>query len=138
MKGICANELLCTVPIRLVARAWGFLSRRDIVLNLLWKRKGYKLIQVYYTSTHFEMFSFVILPFDFVQGERAVPLMWAVGDCRGSLKGCGFLKTFWPEIEYRFWSFWSHTGYGFCTPVLNCLLCSVFCRRRYVVFHHYR
>ena len=49
MKGICANGLLCTVPIRLVARAWGFQSRRDIVLNLLWKTKNYKLIQVYYT-----------------------------------------------------------------------------------------
>ena len=89
MKGICANGLLCTVGIRLVATSWGFKSRQDIVLNLLWKRKSYKLIQVYYTSTHFEMFLFVILPFDSAQGERAVlPYM----DCRGmsSLKGCGF------------------------------------------------
>ena len=83
------------------------------------------------------MYLFVILPFDSAQGERAVlPYM----GCRGmtSLKECDFLKTFWSEIEYRFWSFWSQTGYGFCTPVLNCLLCSVFFRRSYVVFHHYR
>ena len=83
------------------------------------------------------MYLFVIRPFDSAQGERAVlPYM----GCRGmsSLKGCDFLNTFWSEIEYRFWSFWSHTGYGFCTPVLNYLLCRVFFRRSYAVFHHYR
>ena len=36
--------------------AWGFSSRRDKVLNLLYKRKSYKLIQVCYASTHFEMY----------------------------------------------------------------------------------
>ena len=102
------------------------------------KKLSYKLIRVYYTSTYFEMFLFVILPFDSAQGERAVlPYMGYRG--MSSLKGCAeFLKTFWSEIEYRFWSFWSQTGYGFCTPVSNCLACSVFFRRSYVVFHHYR
>ena len=64
------------------------------------------------------MYLFVILPFDSAQGERAVlPYM----GCRGmsSLKRCGFLKKFWSEIEYRFWSFWSQTGYGFCSPSLR-------------------
>ena len=42
------------------------------------------------------MFLFVILPFDSAQGER-VALSYM--GCRGmsSLKGCGFLKTFWSE-----------------------------------------
>ena len=90
------------------------------------KKLSYKLIRVYYTSTHFEMFLFVILPFDSAQGERAVlPYMGYRG--MSSLKGCAefLLKAFWSEIEYRFWSFWSQTGYGFCTPDSNCLACSV-------------
>ena len=83
MKGICANGLLCTVRFLVEARY----STEPIVE----KKLSYKLIRVYYTSTHFEMYLFVILPFDSVQGERAVlPYM----GCRGisSLKGCGFLK----------------------------------------------
>ena len=35
MKGICADAQLYSVLIRSVATAWGFSSRRDIVLNLL-------------------------------------------------------------------------------------------------------
>ena len=34
-------------------------------------------------------------------------------------RGYGFLKTFRSEIEYPFRSFWSQTGHGFCTLVLN-------------------
>ena len=88
MKGICANGLLCTVRIRLVARAWGFQSRRDVLLNLLWKRKSYKLIEVYHTSTHFEMCFCVTLP-----KERGPYSLGCRGMCSlKGLKGCGFFK----------------------------------------------
>ena len=60
--------------IRLVARAWGFSSRRDIVLKLWQKRKSYKLIQVFYTLPHFEMYLFVILSCDSAQGEKGTPI----------------------------------------------------------------
>ena len=74
VKRFCVNPLLCAVPIRSVARAWGVSSRRDIVLNLKQERKSYKLIQVLYTLTHFEMYLFVILPCDSAQEERVTPL----------------------------------------------------------------
>ena len=64
------------------------------------------------------MYSLVTLPFDSAQGKRAVfPYMGYVG--MFSFKGYGFFKAFWSEIEDRFWSFWSQTGYGYCTLVLN-------------------
>ena len=59
MKGICADAQLYAVLIRSVVRAWGFSSRRDIVLNLAIvekEAKSYKLIQVLNTSTHFKMY----------------------------------------------------------------------------------
>ena len=79
------------------------------------------------------MFLFVILPFDSAQGERAALSYMA---CRGmsSLKGCGFfLKHFGQKQRIDFGHFGLKLG-----MVLNCLLCSVFCKRSYVVFHHYR
>ena len=35
VRGICANAPICAALIRSVARAWGFLSRRGVVQNLL-------------------------------------------------------------------------------------------------------
>ena len=64
------------------------------------------------------MYLFAILPFDPAQGERGVvPCMGYVG--MSSLKGFVFLKSFSSEIEYRFWSLYSQTGYGFCALALN-------------------
>ena len=62
----------CTMRICLVARACGFLVKARYSTEPIVEKKSYKLIQVYYTSTHFEMYLFVILPFDSAQGERAV------------------------------------------------------------------
>ena len=72
MKGICANGLLCTVRIRLVASAWVFLVEARYNTERILQKKELND----YKSTYFEMYLFVILPFD--------SLLWAVGVCPAS------------------------------------------------------
>ena len=133
--------MLCFVPhdSLLVVRASGFSSRRDIVLNLLQKRNSYKLIQVLYTSTHLKTYLFVILPFDsaHAQGERSTPLYGLYGYVQPQRVYKGFFKTFWSEIEHRFWSFQSQTGNRFLHFSLELGMFSVVFRRSFF-FYHYR
>ena len=68
------------------------------------------------------MYLFVILSCDSAQGEKGTPI-YGYRYVQPE-RVCFFFETFRSEIEYPIWSFWSQTGHGFCTLVLN-LVCSV-------------
>ena len=79
--------------VRLVLQSLGFIVEAGYSTELWQKRKSYKLIQVFHTLPHFEMYLFVILFSDSAQGERGVlPYM---GKGMSSLRGYGFFfETF--------------------------------------------
>ena len=81
VKGfLCSCAALCRTDPLSRCQSQGFFdsSGQDIVSNLFWKRKSYKLIHVFYTSTHFQMYLFMILPLTLPKELGPYSLIWAI------------------------------------------------------------